>query len=322
MAIRVGFVGLGGMMSVHLRHLSEMKDVKLVAFCDVKKNVANAVAKGYGGKAYSDCTDMYKNERLDAVYVAVPPNAHGKPELLALKRGIHLFIEKPIAVDRDRAVEVAKAVSSSRCIVSVGYQWRYLDIVQRARRVPAGKKPSLVLGWWLGGAPGVGWWKRKDISGGQVVEQTTHIFDLARYLCGEVSSVHAAASVGLMKERKDFTVDDSSSVTLLFENGAIGNISSTCVHGGFSKIGLLCVCKDLSFECTGNRLRVTDMQCTHEYERRSDPYLAENEAFITAVANDSPVGILSPYEDALKTHLLTMAANEAMREDVSRAVSV
>ncbi len=321
MAIRLGFVGLGGIMSVHLRHLSEMKDVKLVAFCDVKKNVASAVANRYGGKAYSDCAEMYKSERLDAVYVAVPSNAHGKPELLALKRGIHLFIEKPIAVDRECAVEVAEAVSSSRCIVSVGYQWRYLDIVQRARRVPAGKRPSLVLGWWLGGAPGVGWWRRKEISGGQVVEQTTHIFDLARYLCGEVSSVRAAASVGLMKERKDFTVDDSSSVTLLFENGAVGNISSTCVHGGFSRIGLLCVCKELSFECTGDRLRVTDMQCTHEYERRVDPYLTENEAFITAVANDSPVGILSPYEDALKTHLLTMAANEAMREGASRSVS-
>ena len=321
MAIRLGFVGLGGMTDVHLRHLSRMKDVKLVAFCDVKKNVANTVAKLYGGKAYSDCADMYKGERLDAVYVAVPPNAHGKPELLALKRGIHLFIEKPIAVERDTAMEVAKAVSSSKCIVSVGYQWRYLDIVQRARRVPAGKSPSLVLGWWLGGAPGVGWWRRKDVSGGQVVEQTTHIFDLARYLCGEVSSVYGAAAVGLMKERKDFTVEDSSTVTLVFENGAIGNISSTCAHGGFSKIGLLCVCKELSFECTSDRLRVTDMQCTHEYERRVDPYLAEDETFITAVANASPVGILSPYEDALKTHLLTIAANEAMQEGLSRTVS-
>ena len=322
MAIRLGFVGLGGMMGVHLRHLTEMKDVKLVAFCDVKKNVASAAAKRYGGKAYSDCADMYKQERLDAVYIAVPPDAHGKPELLALKRGIHLFIEKPIAADRDTAIEVAEAISSSQCIASVGYQWRYLDIVQRARRVPAGKKPSLVLGWWLGGAPGVGWWRRKEVSGGQVVEQTTHIFDLARYLCGEVSSVYSAAALGLMKERKDFTVEDSSSVTLLFEDGAIGNISSTCVHGGFSKVGLLCVCKELSFECTGDRLRVTDMRCTQEYERRVDPYRIENETFMTAVANDSPVGILSPYEDALKTHLLTMAANEAMQEGTSRAVSV
>ena len=322
MAIRLGFVGLGGMMEVHLRHLSAMKDVKLVAFCDTKKNVANTVAKRYGGKPYSDCADMYKQERLDAVYIAVPPNAHGKPELLALKRGIHLFIEKPIAADRDTATQIADAVSSSKCIASVGYQWRYLDIVQRARRVPAGKKPSLVLGWWLGGAPGVGWWRRKDLSGGQVVEQTTHIFDLVRYLCGEVSSVHATSSVGLMKEWKDATIEDSSTVTLVFENGAVGNISSTCVHGGFSKIGLLCICKDLSFECTGDKLRVTDMQCTHEYLRRVDPYLAENEAFITAVANDNPVGILSPYEDALKTQLLTMAANEAMQKSASPTVPV
>ena len=322
MAIRLGFVGLGGMMEVHLRLLSEMKDVKLVAFCDVKKNVANSLAKRYGGNAYSDCADMYRQERLDAAYIAVPPNAHGKPELLALKRGIHLFIEKPIAVDRETAMKIAEAVSSSKCIVSVGYHWRYSDIVQRARRVPSGKKPSLVLGWWLGGAPGLAWWRRKEISGGQVVEQTTHIFDLARYLCGEVSSVYSLAAVGLMKKRKDSTVEDSSTVTLLFENGAIGNISSTCIHSGFSKMGLLCVCEELSFECTSDRLRVTDMQCTHEYERRVDPYLAEDEAFVTAVANDSHVGILSPYEDALRTHLLTMAANDAIEGKGSGALPV
>ena len=322
MAIRVGFVGMGGIMGVHVQHLSSMKDVKMVAFCDLKKNVANAAAKRYGGTAYSDCAEMYKQERLDAVYIAVPPNAHGNPELLALKRGIHLFIEKPIAVDRDTAMRVAEAVGSSQCIASVGYQWRYSDIVQRARRVPAGREPSLVLGWWLGGTPGVGWWVRKDASGGQVVEQTTHIFDLARYLCGEVKSVSAAASAGLSADRKDSTVEDSSTVTLLFENNAVGNISSTCVHEGFSKVGLLCVCKDLAFELTGDTLRVTDTQCTHEYRRSIDPYLAENETFIKAVLNGSPVGILSTYDDALKTHLLTMAANDAMEEGGSRAISV
>ena len=309
-------------MGVHLQHLSAMKDVKMVAFCDVKKNVANATAKRYGGTPYSDCAEMYKQERLDAVYIAVPPNAHGRPELLALKRGIHLFIEKPIAVDRDSAMRVAEAISSSQCIASVGYQWRYSDIVQRARRVPAGREPSLVLGWWLGGAPGVAWWVRKDASGGQVIEQTTHIFDLARYLCGEVKRVYAAASAGLMKERKDFTGEDSSTVTLLFENNAIGNISSTCVHDGFSKVGLLCVCKELAFELADDRLRVTDMQCTHEYRRRIDPYLAEDETFIKAVVNGSPVGILSAYEDALNTHLLTMAANDAMSQSASGAISV
>ncbi len=322
MAIRLGFVGLGGIMGVHLQHLSGMKEVKPVAFCDLRKNVAAAIAKQYGGTAYGDCAEMYKEERLDAVYIAVPPNAHGAPELLALKRGIHLFIEKPIAVDRDTAMKVADALSSTQCIASVGYQWRYLDIVQRARRVPAGREPSLVLGWWLGGAPGVPWWVRKDESGGQIVEQTTHIFDLARYICGEVKGVYAAASTGLMKDRKDFTVEDSSTVTLLFENNAVGNISSTCVHDGFSKVGLLCVCKELAFELTGDTLRVTDMQCTHEYRRKVDPYLAENEAFVKSVINGSPVGILATYEDALKTHCLTMAANEAIKESVSRAVPV
>jgi len=320
MALRVGFVGLGGMMDVHLKNLSAMKDVKMVAFCDKKKSLANAAARQYGGKAYSDSAEMYKQERLDAAYVAVPPDAHGETETEALKRGVHLFIEAPLALDRDTALRIADAVSSSQCIVSVGYHLRYCDVVQRARRVPGGRKPSLILGWWLGGLPNADWWGRKQVSGGQLLERTTHIFDLARYFGGEVNRVYSSASAGLMKARKDFTVDDSNTVTLLFDNGAIGNISSTCVHSGFSRVGLLCMYRDLCFECTGDTLRVTDTQCAHEYARSIDPYQVEDEVFVTAVANGSPVGIRSTYDDALKTHLLTTAANKALKENASRAV--
>ena len=322
MPIRLGFVGLGGIMNVHLKNLAAMKDVKLVAFCDIKKGVADAVAKQCGGTAYSDCGEMYRQERLDAVYIAVPPNAHGKPEIEALKRGMHLFIEKPIAIDRDTALKIADAVTASESIVSVGYNFRYSDIAQRARRVLAGRKPSLILGWMLGGAPGVEWWGRKDGSGGQAIEQTTHIFDLARYFGGEVNHLYSAAAIGLMTDRNEFTIEDSSTVTLLFENGAIGNISSTCVHPGLGKVGLLCICKEICFELTGDALRVTDTQCAHEYRRGLDPYLAEDEAFIKAITNGSSVGILSPYEDALKTHLLTVAATDAMKESASRAISI
>lgn len=322
MALRVGFVGLGGITGVRLKNLSAMKDVKMVAFCDKKKSLANAVARQYDGKAYSECAEMYRQERLDAAYIAVPPDARGEPETEALKRGIHLFIEAPLAIDRDTAMKIGDAVSSSKCIVSVGYYLRYCDVVQRARRVPGGRKPSLILGWWLGGVPEIEWWGRKQVSGGQLLQRTTHILDLARYFGGEVTRVYSSAAAGLMKERKDFTIEDSSTVTLLFENGAIGNVSSTCVHSEFSKVGLLCVYKDLCFECTGDTLRVTDTQCVHEYARRIDPYQAEDEVFIAAAASGSPVGILSSYEDALKTHLLTVAANEAIKEGVSGAISV
>jgi predicted dehydrogenase len=320
MALRVGFVGIGGIMGVHMRSLSAMKDVKMVAFCDKKKSLANAAARQYGGKAYSDPAEMYKQERLDAAYIAVPPNAHGEPETEALKRGVHLFIEPPLAIDRDTALKVADAVNSSQCIVSVGYHLRYCDVVQRARRVPGTRKPSLILGWWLEGVPNTEWWPRKQVSGGQLLERTTHVFDLARYLGGEVSQVYSSSTAGLMEERRDFTVEDSSTVTLQFENGAIGNISSTCVHSGFSRIGLLCVYRDLCFECTGDKLRVTDTQCVHEYARSVDPYQVEDEVFMTAVANGSPVGIRSPYEEALKTHLLATGANEALKESTSQAV--
>ena len=53
---------------------------------------------------------------------------------------------------------------------------------------------GMALGRWMGGMPGVAWWRRQEGSGGQFVEQTTHIVDLLRYCAGEVTEVYAAAA--------------------------------------------------------------------------------------------------------------------------------
>ena len=103
MAVKVAFVGIGGIMEVHLRNLSAMKDVRMVAYCDTDIERAKRAAKVYGGRSYTDVRRMYDKERPRAVFVAVPPFAHGEPEIEAAKRGIHLFVEKPIALTRDTA---------------------------------------------------------------------------------------------------------------------------------------------------------------------------------------------------------------------------
>ena len=98
MAIRVAFVGAGGIAGFHLSHLVKIPDTRVVGFCDVDSSRAEAKAKDHKAKAYSDPRRMLDATKPDAVYVCTPPFAHGPYELDAVARGCHLFVEKPIAL--------------------------------------------------------------------------------------------------------------------------------------------------------------------------------------------------------------------------------
>src|SRR5690348_12024792 len=122
--VRVGFIGTGGIANAHLRGLSQMSDVELVAFCDVDMARAGNAATTYQGKPYTDYRRMLDNEKLEAVYVCVPPHAHVGQEEELVARGIPLFVEKPISNSLEQARSIGEKVAATNLITSVGYHWR------------------------------------------------------------------------------------------------------------------------------------------------------------------------------------------------------
>src|SRR3954447_859657 len=97
-ARRIGFVGTGGVAHRHATVLSGFEDVRLVAATDVDPDRAARFAQEHGMVAAADGEQLLALE-LDAVYVCVPPFAHGAPELALLDAGVALFVEKPLAAD-------------------------------------------------------------------------------------------------------------------------------------------------------------------------------------------------------------------------------
>jgi len=183
--VRLGFIGTGGMASAHMNNLKNFDDVKFVAMCDVSEDRAKQRAEEFGGNAYTDYQRMYDSEELDAVYICTPPFAHGPQEIIACQKGVAMFVEKPIACELDTAVIINDHVEKSGVITSVGYHWRYGGNAQHAKAELEKETQILgALGYWMGGMPGVPWWRVRAQSGGQHVEQTTHIFDLARFVLG------------------------------------------------------------------------------------------------------------------------------------------
>lgn len=321
MPVRVGFVGAGGMNSAHMRNLAQIKAANIVAVCDLNEERANQRATEYGAKAFTSWKRMLKEVPLDALYVAVPPFAHEGQEQAAAKLGIHLFVEKPVAMDIKTAKAVNNAIRKAGVIATAGFQDRYQDIVKTMKKLLEKNKPGLIMGYWMGGMPGVSWWRRKDQSGGQAVEQTIHTFDMARYLFGEVKAVHAVYSKGLMLDVPDYTVEDASAVNLQFESGLCGTIFSACfLKGVGNKVGLDIFCRDMKIEYAGRRqLTITAVGKDPQVLEVGNAFGAEiDQTFIKAVqkAKKDPVAaqamLKSSYADACNSLAIPLAANESM----------
>ena len=292
-------------------------DTKITAVCDVDEGRAQAAAEQFGAAPYTDHRQMLDKEDLDAAYVCVPPAAHGGIELDLAERGVPFCLEKPVNIALEPAARAARVVRDKGLVTSVGYQVRYAVQVQTTREFLASRKITLVEGWFVGGMPGVPWWRQKALSGGQAVEQTTHIYDLARYLAGEVATVCAFGSTGAMTDIENYDVEDASVGLLEFESGAVGHITSACVltDGGLRRSGLKFDGRGFTVDLTYGSLAIHTAEGVREEDHTGALKPAKkvlNDAFLSAIETGDSSRILSSYEDGVKSLAVSLAVNESL----------
>jgi predicted dehydrogenase len=270
---------------------------------------AGKLAADYGARVFDGVRELLE-AGPDAVYVCVPPFAHGEAEHLVISAGLPFFVEKPISIDHDSAAQIAAAITERNILTAVGHHWRYLVIVERARQLLAERPVRLLTGAWLDKVPPVAWWPHAERSGGPVVEQAAHVLDLARHLAGEVTEVWAAGN-GTPPPVDGADVDGATAVALRFAGGAVGTLAATCVLGWKERAGLEIYADGLAVSITETALVVRDAGGT--YTEESDPEsarIAVDREFINAVRG---VGddVRVPYAEALRTHHLALAVAES-----------
>ena len=303
---RLAFIGVGGIARRHLDVIATFDDVELVGFADPDVGRADQAAARFGAKSFAHHRDMLDAVRPDAVYVCVPPFAHGEPERDLINRNIPFFVEKPVSLDLRTAEEISAAIEAKGLVTAVGYHWRYLDIVDEARSLLKGNPAQLLSGYWLDSTPPPRWWWKKDKSGGQMVEQTTHLLDLVRFIVGEVTEVYGRAG---HRDRPDFPGLDVPTVTtasLTFETGVVANIVSTCLLGWNHRVGLHIFADRLAIELTDREIMVDIGRGRPVRAADGDPLWREDRDFIDAV-RDGENRIRCPYSEALMTHRLALA---------------
>jgi myo-inositol 2-dehydrogenase / D-chiro-inositol 1-dehydrogenase len=333
MAVKLGFVGAGGRTVRELLDLVQVPDAEITALCDIDlarceqavQRVRERTGQGNDDQAkqraqalqpavYPDVHRMLDGSELDAVYVSLPPFAHGDIEHAVVDAGKAIFVEKPVAITMTEAREIDAHIKQKGVISCVGYQSRYSTAVQAARERLSGVPIGVVIAIRLGGLPGTAWWKVQNKSGGMLIEQHTHGVDLMRYLAGEVESVFAFANTALLTDVPDLDIADVNAATLKFANGAVGSIVNSCAlqPGQGSPQNLSGAVHVLGKGITamvgaGSATFLLPDRQHEEVTGEGDPNLAMNRAFVDAVRTGDPAQIRSDYTDGLRTFEVTYA---------------
>lgn len=196
--MNVAIVGCGWIAHSHAGVLKEMPDISLVAFADAVLDRAEEFVKEYGcegSHAYTSLEDMLENEEIDVLHICSLHHQHILMAMAALKRRIHVFMEKPPALNMEQLHQLDEV--RDRGVIGVCFQNRYEDSVKEIARILS-EEAGKILGaraivTWKRGAEyylGSGWRGKKETEGGGVlINQTIHALDLLQYFLGMPETV-------------------------------------------------------------------------------------------------------------------------------------
>ena len=309
--MKIAFIGVGGIAGNYRRSLKQLQR-PIAAVCDINAERAETVAHEEKATAYTNHDEMLRNEHPDVVFTCIPPGAHTTQVADAAKSGAALFVAKPVAQDLETAQRTGEAIEAAAVINQVGYMARYSDITEKAKELVGDTRLAMGFGRFLARmGSNHPWWGKYEVSRGQMVEQTTHVFDLIRYFLGDVASVHAYGIKNVSDGIADF--EECTVCNMQFANGAVGNITSTCVARAHDNFATELVGDALYLKLThdlGLRGQIGDEAI--DYTGTEAGYFRQIARFIDAVEANEQGRVRSSYADAVKTLAVTLAANRSL----------
>jgi len=221
--LKAAVIGAGAIAHhCHLPGYQQHPDCQLVALAETDPSRAARAAERFGvPTTYHDYRQMLQHEQLDAVSVCTPNYLHREMAEAVARRGIHLLLEKPVALSVADAVAIRQAVRDARVQCMVAFTHRFRHGNQQAKHLIADGtigEPFMIRVRFAHRGPQPGWamsdwfYRRAKSGGGALLDMGIHAMDICRYMLGPVESV--SALVGTL--RKDIEVDDNAVLSLEF----------------------------------------------------------------------------------------------------------
>jgi myo-inositol 2-dehydrogenase/D-chiro-inositol 1-dehydrogenase len=324
--INLAVIGTGRMGSVHVRNIVRLiPEANLVAICDIRLEVAQAVADECGiQRVVRDYHDLLADKDIEAILIATSTNTHAFIMKDVARAAKHIFCEKPLALDLGEIDDALQEVERSGVKLQVGFNRRFDKSFQKVHEIVAsgeiGRPCILRI---TNRDPDFPAMEFMRVSGGMFLDMTIHDFDMARFQVGEVQEVYATGGVLIEPALTEFDDVDTNVVTLKFANGAVGAIDNSrkAVYGYDQRLEVFCsngtAIAENEAETT---IRKGDPQGFHSarppfffMQRYAPCYVDEVRQFIECVRDDSPTPTTG--KDGRAAVVLGYAAGRSLREN-------
>jgi len=230
MALKIALTGTGYIAKVHARAVQNTPDAELVAVVNHRPDSMRAFAAEFGiDRQYPAVNALLADGDVDALVVGTPNYLHAPQTIAALDAGIHVMVEKPMAMDAAEAEEMLDTGRTSGALLMVAHCWRFdLEVRWLQEQVQAGRLGTIVrtkgYGVHVHWGPG-GWFTEKHYAGGgALADMGIHALDTARFLLGDPQPVSVYARIDTLY--KDYDVDDTGMIVVNWDDGTTSTIES------------------------------------------------------------------------------------------------
>jgi predicted dehydrogenase len=226
--MKIAFAGAGYIVNIHAKAAQAQKDVELIAVVEKFSDKSAALAQKFKiKKQYRTVAELLKAGDADALVIGTPNFLHAPQAIAALKAGVHVMVEKPMAMNAREAEKILEASAKSGAKLMVAHCWRFDEDVnwlkvqsQKLGKIIRTKGIGVHTHW----GP-AGWFTQKEFAGGgALADMGIHALDTARFLLGDPKPVSVYAKIGT--HYKDFDVDDTGVIIVEWDNGATSYIES------------------------------------------------------------------------------------------------
>lgn len=226
--MKIAFAGAGYIINIHAKAAKAQKDVELFAVVEKFSDKAADLAQKYTIKhQYETVEQMLKAGGVDALVIGTPNFLHATQAISALKAGVHVMVEKPMAMSARQGEKMIEASEKSGAKLMVAHCWRFDEDVNWLKK-ESSKLGKIIrtkgYGVHTHWGPS-GWFTQKEFAGGgAMADMGIHALDTARFLLGDPKPASVYAKIGAYY--KGFDVDDTGVIIVEWENGATSYIES------------------------------------------------------------------------------------------------
>lgn len=228
--LRVGIIGCGKIADVHhVPFYQALKSVRIVSLLDIKRSQIDKIEAAHqlGAEPFTNF-DKFLASGLDAISICTPNYLHCPQTLAALRAGLHVLCEKPMAADTADCTKMIQAARRAGKILQINQTLHYLPLYQTVANLVAkgaigkpihvrcirGHGSSPDIGW----SPGAKWFVQEKAKGGVIRDIGVHMADMMQWVVGPVSEIASFVDT----RRKGIDVIDNASAIMRFDNGATG----------------------------------------------------------------------------------------------------